>query len=96
MTEFQEKNEGFLRDLLLTVPYFQGYEMIDWLILAVSIAGFLTTSKNRLHGLVLLSIADALWGAYDLFQGEYAQGLLFFFYFGLTAWSCHSNWKNAI
>jgi len=94
MTEFQEKNEGFLRDLLLTVPYFQGYEMVDWMILAVSFAGFLATSKSRLHGLILLSIADVLWGAYDLSQGEYAQGLLFFFYCTLTASCCRDNLKK--
>ena len=74
----------FLRDLLLTVPYLQDYAMTDWSILSFYFVGLVTMIKNRPLGLFLLSISDLFWMAYDLFQGEYAQSLVFLI--GSIAW----------
>ena len=94
MKEGQEKTREFLRDLLLTVPYLQGYQMIDWMILALTVFGLALTIRNRVQGLILLSIVDVSWAAYDASRAEYAQGLLFLLYAAMTAWGCQGARKS--
>ena len=79
-----EEIREFLRDLLLTVPYLQDYEMVDWVLLALYLFGLATMIKNRVLGLFLLSTSDFFWMAYDLWYGEYAQALVFLI--GSIAW----------
>jgi hypothetical protein len=55
-----------LEYLSITFPYLQDYEMIDWMIFLVSIAGLSVSIRNRSRGLFLLMISDILWVTFDL------------------------------
>ena len=84
----QKDYQEFSQDLLLEVPNLDGYQMIDWLILALWVYVFLLPTKNHSLTLIYVSIVELLWGIYDLSIGEYAQSIPFFFYFFSTALSC--------
>src|SRR5277367_1417467 len=91
----RSKIEEFLKDLSLTVPYIQSYQMIDWFLFVFYILSLIWILRNRLQGLFLLSILDFCWSAYYLDYCEYAGALLFLIYGLLTAWSClEQHWKN--
>lgn len=81
----REDVQDFLKDLLLAVPTFQDFVMIDWMILGLWACAVLSPIRNHPQTLLLIAIVELLWGAYDLSIQEYAQSIPFFFYFLSTS-----------
>lgn len=75
-----EDRQEFVRDLLLTIPTFQDWMMIDWMILGLWAYAVLSPIRSHPRTLFLIAIVEFLWGAYDVCIQEYAQSIPFFFY----------------
>lgn len=74
----EDDREEFLKDLSLTVPNVQEYNMIDWFLLSLWAYSALMPAKNLSVQLLYISTAEMLWGMYGFSNSEYAQSVVFF------------------
>ncbi len=72
------------------------FEIVKWLIAAMSLVGVVLNIKHDQRCFVIWFFTNASWAVIDLFHGVYAQAFLQSVYCCLSVWGWWSWRKNAL
>ena len=66
---------------------------MNWFITLIALAGVVLNVRRKWQGFLFWLISNAWWFGHNLKIGEYAQAVLFGFFWGLSIYGIYS-WKR--
>lgn len=67
--------------------------LFTWLMAGLSIVGVILNGYQDRRCFYVYMVTNSSWAAVDLYNGIYAQGVMFLVYLALSVWSL-SRWKS--